>query len=106
MEFDDKLDHIRKIFSAIAEMLDAFRIAPRLVLAQYSFWLWDSYQWYIHLPVPTTEQTALIATIVGFAGVIFGFYSKSGRNWNDGFISWKKVVTSIKGSSPDSEDPK
>lgn len=105
MDFDDKIERFRRVSSAIAELVDAYRLAPRLILAQYSYWLWDAYQWYIHLAVPTTEQTALLATIVGFAGVIFGFYSKSGREWKDGFISWKKGTDVNKKPAGESEDP-
>lgn len=33
---------------------------------------------------PTTSQTALVTTIIGLSSLIFGFYTNSGRKWENG----------------------
>ena len=36
---------------------------------------------------PTPAQTTLVTTIIGLASIIFGFYTNSGRKWDNGMPS-------------------
>ena len=107
------IDRFRKFYLAFGEMLDAFRIFPRLLVAGYTYILYDTISWYMDLkPVlvegcvvellgqtcialaPSTQHAALVTAVVGVAAAIFGLYANSGRKWN-GFTPWgkKKVET-------------
>lgn len=66
----------------LAEVADAWRIAPRMSLSAYSYLLWYTVEWYMKLVAPTTQQTALVTTIAGLAAAIFAFYLNTGRKWN------------------------
>lgn len=66
----------------IAEVADAWRLAPRTSISAYSYLLWYTVEWYMNLIAPTTQQTALVTTIAGLAAVIFAFYVNTGRKWN------------------------
>jgi hypothetical protein len=54
-----------------------FRVIPRTVIMSYLYILWDVVQWYEMLANPSTQQTVLLTTIVGFAAPIFAFYTSS-----------------------------
>ena len=64
-----------------AELIDAFRIVPRLILAMYAIFLYDICQWFMALENPGNAQSAFIVTVVGIAGVVVGLYQNSGRQW-------------------------
>ena len=62
----------------VAEIVDAWRVFPRLYLALFWYFLWDVHQWY----------TAAAATSDVYANLVFGsisaltgFYMGSGRKW-------------------------
>ena len=104
------IDTFRKSYLAIAEMLDAFRIFPRLLVLGYTFILYDVIMWYKDLKptliencdvellgqtcialATSTQHAALVTAVVGVAAAIFGLYANSGKKWN-GFVPWKKKV--------------
>ena len=100
-----------------AELIDALRVVPRLVLGLYAaglYWILDWYTNYelqyvtncdsatmnvlLREGVPIKEArdiacsvaevighptgyTVLVSTVVGAAAIVFGLYTKSGRNW-------------------------
>ena len=66
-----------------AHVLDVFRVIPRIMVAGYGYLVWDSFQWFQSLPVPTIEHSILISTIVGGAAAVFGLYVNSGAKWVD-----------------------
>lgn len=74
---------------AIAEIVDAFRIIPRLMLAGYCcfyiWYIWWCTTWYFGLENPeSTSTTFITATITGLGGMATWFsntYLKSGRKW-------------------------
>ncbi len=106
------INTFRKGYLAFAEMLDAFRIFPRLLVLGYTYVLYSTIQWYMNLepymlegcPVelgsqcivqaPTTQHAALVTAVVGVAAAIFGLYANSGRKWN-GFTPWKKKEETV-----------
>jgi len=67
----------------IAEVIDAYRIVPRLFMVGYAYLVWDMYEWFIHLTAPTSAQSAFVSVIIGVAGVITGVYFKSGLDWKE-----------------------
>lgn len=62
----------------VAECLNRLRIIPRTIVAGYGYLVWVVAQWFMALPDPGTQQAALVTTIVGAAGMIFGFYMQGG----------------------------
>jgi hypothetical protein len=66
----------------IAEVADAWRLAPRVSLSAYAYLLWFTIEWYMKIINPTTQQTALVTTVAGLAAVIFAFYVNTGRKWS------------------------
>lgn len=65
----------------IAEIADAWRLAPRVSISAYSYLLWYTIEWFKDLPNPTTQQTTLVSIVAGLAAVIFAFYVNTGRKW-------------------------
>jgi hypothetical protein len=59
----------------LAQYLHDFRVFPRLVVISYGAMVWDVVQWFQGLPAPSTQQTVLLTTIIGFSAAIFGFYT-------------------------------
>ena len=54
----------------LARAIDAWRIFPRIFVI-----------WFMNLPDPNLEQSALVSVVVGAMGVVFGVYSgKSGQS--------------------------
>ena len=62
----------------VAECLNRLRIIPRVIVAGYGWMCWIVVQWFMVLPSPDTQQAALVTTVVGAAGMIFGFYMQGG----------------------------
>lgn len=102
------IDMWRKGHMAIAEMVDNWRVIPRLIAAGYAFMTWKVVQWYMDLEpkmiegcnvaelaeqcimsAPTTQHAALVTAVVGISAAVFGLYANSGKQWN-GFTPWKK----------------
>lgn len=61
------------------EQLNAWRVVPRILVAMYGLLVWRVTEWYMALPDPTTQQAALVSTVVGAAGAFFGFYVNTGN---------------------------
>ena len=84
-----EIDSVRQTHLAMAELIDAWRIVPRMIIFGYCYYVWDVTQWFMGLENPNTQQAALISTIIGVAGIVFGLYTNSGRKW-DAFTFWNK----------------
>lgn len=78
MIFDD-MD--KKGQMRLAEVIDAWRIVPRVMVIAYGFICWQTFQWFTGLPDPTVAQTTFATGIWGAAAAWFGFYVNSGRKW-------------------------
>ncbi len=75
----------------VAELVDAFRLFPRLFLFSCFCWcVWVTYQilvFYFTLPsAERTTQVTAFATgvqtaVLGFAKLVYGDYRKDGRKW-------------------------
>lgn len=111
------IDKFRFVHLSIAELLDSWRIIPRLLAGAYCYLLYKLFMWYTSLApyimdgctqeliekcivdAPTTQHTALITAAVGISGAIFGLYTGTGRKWTEGVKRW------IKSEEPKKEDP-
>jgi hypothetical protein len=65
----------------VAEILDAYRVIPRLWLIGYGALLWHVTDWFMRLPEPSGAQAALVSTVWGASAVISGWYFQTGRQW-------------------------
>ena len=62
----------------VAECLNRLRIIPRVLVAGYGWLVWIVVNWFMGLTDPGTQQAALVTTVVGAAGMFFGFYMQGG----------------------------
>lgn len=66
----------------LAEVCDAWRIAPRIFVAFYLYELQRITAWFMALPVPVDNAHATFAGAVwGFLVPILGWYMSTGRKW-------------------------
>ncbi len=65
----------------IAQAIDSWRIFPRIFVVVYIYLMYESVIWFMALPEPNIEQSALVSVVVGAMGVVFGVYSgKTGQS--------------------------
>ena len=102
------IDSARKAHLALAELVDAWRVIPRTIVAGYAYLIyWVVTEWYTKLvpymlegcvsdkvtdcliQAPTNAHTALVVTVVGMAAPIMAFYVNTSKKWN-GFTHWNK----------------
>ena len=105
------IDTWRKGHLAVAEAIDAWRVAPRVIVAGYAWVTYTVVKWYMTLEpkiiencnvellkevcviaAPSTQHAALVTAVIGIAAAIFAFYTTSGKKWN-GFTHWNKPGT-------------
>ena len=77
-----------------AEITDAWRIVPRIVLFGYCIWttkvVWTVLDWYMALPPAerSLEASGLagatITAVTGLMTLAVNFYLKTGRSWTNG----------------------
>lgn len=77
-----------------AEVTDAFRVIPRLLLVAYCLFVYDVtfylLDWYTHLPAQDRNleasglAAAIFTAITGFGTQFLNAYIKSGRDWKNG----------------------
>ena len=68
-----KNPHQKWIF--LAQAVDSWRIFPRAFLSVYIFLLYYATMWFMDLPEPNFEQSALISVLVGAGAAWFGLYA-------------------------------
>lgn len=68
---------------SFAELIDAYRVFPRTILAFYGYYLWYVSEWFMPIANPTNGQTAFAVTLAGSIPVIIGLYQNSGRSWSE-----------------------
>lgn len=66
----------------LAEVVDAWRVFPRIFLAIYLFFLWDVHLWYT-LESDILLPDAYAGLVWGAISYLTGFYLGSGRKWNN-----------------------
>tara|TARA_R100000388_G_C7229426_1_gene153739 strand:+ start:938 stop:1273 length:336 start_codon:yes stop_codon:yes gene_type:complete len=59
----------------LAKTVDAWRIFPRIFVSVYIFLLYKVVIWFMALPEPNLEQSALVSIVVGAMAAVFGIYA-------------------------------
>jgi hypothetical protein len=67
----------------LAELIDAYRVFPRLFFGAYIFLFIYSGLWALSLPALTAPQAGLVGTIITAGAAWFKFYNESGRSYGD-----------------------
>lgn len=65
--------------ATVADLLNRFRVVPRLLMFFYMSMVYNSTQWFMNLADPTAAQAAFVGTIVGAGAAWFGLYVSSGK---------------------------
>ena len=66
---------------ALPELIDAYRVVPRLLVAGYAVLVWKVTEWVMALPDVSSQQAAIVSVVYGAAAGVFGLYVNSGRRW-------------------------
>lgn len=96
-----EINNVRMWLLAMGEVADAWRLAPRMLVSGYAYMMYKVVDWYMSIaPVldktgtkvlvdgPTSQQAALVTTVIGASAAIFAFYANTGRKWADGVKRW------------------
>jgi hypothetical protein len=59
----------------LAKTIDAWRIFPRIFVSVYIVLLYKVVIWFMELPEPNLEQSALVSIVVGAMAAVFGIYA-------------------------------
>ena len=62
----------------IPEMLDNWRVIPRLLIFMYAVVFYQTMNWFMLLENPNNAQAGFVSVIVGAGAAWFGLYVKSG----------------------------
>lgn len=74
---------MKKAWLDAAEVVDAWRVFPRIYLGVFLFFLWDMHRWLTGVLPP--DSAHIYGNMVwGAVGVITGFYTATGRKWPTG----------------------
>lgn len=65
-----------------AEIIDAWRVFPRIFLSFFLFVLWDVHCWYT-VRIEAEWPDVYANLVWGAVGAITGFYVQSGRKWGN-----------------------
>ena len=63
-----------------SQMIDAYRIFPRVFLSVYIYLLYFCTMWFMELQTPTFEQSGLISIVVGAGAAWFGLYAGTAKD--------------------------
>ena len=82
-ELKDKIRDLEDVTKAnpyqkvifVAQAIDSWRIFPRVFLSVYMYLLYFTTFWFMDLPEPSFEQSALISIVVGAGAAWFGLYA-------------------------------
>ena len=66
----------------IAELIDAYRIFPRLFMIMYFIGCFFAGYWIWHLPVITVIEGTLVGTMITAGAAWFGLYNATGRSYD------------------------
>ena len=67
-----------KIKYDIPEMLDNWRLIPRLLIFMYAIVFYQTMNWFMLLENPNNAQAGFVSVIVGAGAAWFGLYVNSG----------------------------
>ena len=63
-----------------SQMIDSWRIFPRMFLSVYMYLLYYCTFWFMELEVPSLEQSGLISIVVGAGAAWFGLYAGTAKD--------------------------
>ena len=66
----------------LAKTIDAWRIFPRVFVSVYIVLLYDVVTWFMTIPEPNLEQSALVSIVVGAMAAVFGIYAGTSQTKN------------------------
>ena len=88
-----------------AEVFDAWRVVPRLVLFAYCWWLAYVVDyiliWYTRLPAPARSIEAsgmasvVITAVTGMGAFVFKVYVSGGRSWDQPSVTLTSTKTQV-----------
>lgn len=64
----------RRFLESLANLLDLFRVIPRVLMLLYCWILYNSTLWFQALEDPNGAQSAFISVVYGAAAGLFGLY--------------------------------
>lgn len=64
-----------------AEVVDAWRLFPRLFLLGYGLMCWHVVAWAMALPVLSVEQAGLAGGVTAMFAPLSNWYMQTGRRW-------------------------
>jgi len=65
-----------------AEIIDAYRIFPRIFFGAYIWLCFYIAMWAMGLPTVSVEQAGIVSVIIGAGAAWFGMYNNSGRSYD------------------------
>ena len=80
MELEREPDNPWQRWIWLAQMVDSWRIFPRVFLSVYIVLLYFTVIWFMDLPAPSFEQSGLISIVVGAGAAWFGLYTGSSKS--------------------------
>ena len=84
LEFDttqkQQLENRFQLLLELAEAVDAWRIFPRAFISVYMVLLYQTANWFMARPDPSTSQAGLISVVVGAGAAWFGLYTGSSKS--------------------------
>lgn len=66
----------------LAEVIDAWRVIPKIFMLGYAYMCWDVYIWAKGHPELEAAKW-IFAAVYGVAGLVTNAYFQSGRKWNN-----------------------
>lgn len=100
------INNFRRRHLAIAEMIDAWRIIPRVLIIGYVYLMYHIVMWYMTLPEPSTQHTAFVSAVIGVGTAIFGLYTGTGKKWDAPFVNWPATPKVKQESKTEQSTPK
>jgi hypothetical protein len=80
LENDKQPDNPWQNWIWLSNMIDAWRIFPRMFLTVYIVLLYKCTIWFMELDAPTFEQSGLISVVVGAGAAWFGLYAGTAKD--------------------------
>ena len=80
MENEKEPDNPWQKWIWLSQMVDSWRIFPRLFLSVYIYLLYFCTMWFMELDTPTLEQSGLISIVVGAGAAWFGLYAGTAKD--------------------------
>jgi|TARA_R110000824_G_scaffold73519_3_gene187200 hypothetical protein len=80
LENDKEPDNPWQNWIWLSNMIDAWRIFPRMFLTVYIVLLYKCTIWFMELETPTFEQSGLISVVVGAGAAWFGLYAGTAKD--------------------------